>query len=293
MNHEFGMEQKLKELNPELHRRFTSSVFALQYYLSKYRLMFPEYTDHSELHSLTVIGFCNQLIGDQIDCLNADELYVLLMSCYLHDSGMGITPEQYREFSGQIDFGNYFDFCSRDDYPTIIRDFHHEFSGCFIRKFGPLLDIPSESHLQAIVQVSRGHRRTDLMDESAYPADFPVPGGNQICLPYLATIIRLADEIDVSANRNPKLLFDIESLSDQKQIMLNRMILAVKELRVTETAFILLIRNTDPQVMEQLYLMVRKMQKTLDYCRSVVSGRTAYTITQKIIKMEMTAEQDG
>ena len=52
------------------------------------------------------------------------------------------------------------------------------------------------------------------MDESEYPAALRVPDGNTVCLPYLAALIRLADEIDVAAARNPTLLYDIESLTD-------------------------------------------------------------------------------
>lgn len=85
------MERKLRDLNPELHKRFTDAVFGLQHVLSNYKLIFPEYTDHTELHSLNVIDFCNQLIGDQIDKMNADEIYCLLMGCYFHDTGMGIS----------------------------------------------------------------------------------------------------------------------------------------------------------------------------------------------------------
>lgn len=33
-NHDYAMERRLRELNPELHRRFTDAVFALQYNLS-------------------------------------------------------------------------------------------------------------------------------------------------------------------------------------------------------------------------------------------------------------------
>ncbi|MBR4165575.1 MAG: hypothetical protein IKR43_05005, partial [Lachnospiraceae bacterium] len=79
---EFVMERRLRELNPGLHRRFTDTVFALQHMLSHYQLIFPQYTDHTNLHSLSVIAFCNRLIGERIDRLNADELYVLLMSAY-------------------------------------------------------------------------------------------------------------------------------------------------------------------------------------------------------------------
>lgn len=55
-------------------------------------------TDHTALHSLEVIDFCNQLIGENIDEMNADEIYVFLMWAYLHDSGMGITMSDYEKF---------------------------------------------------------------------------------------------------------------------------------------------------------------------------------------------------
>ena len=284
---EFVLERRLRETDPGLHRLFTDTVFALQNYLSRYRLMFPEYSDHSNLHSLTVIDFCNRLMGDQAERLNADELFSLLMACYLHDSGMGITMDMFREFSAKTDFGDYFDSHRRDDYPSIIRDYHHEFSGMFIRKFAGLFDIPSEAHVEAIVQIARGHRKTDLMDEAEYPAALPMPNGNTVCLPYLAALIRLADEIDVTAERNPSLLFDIGSLTDEKQIMINRMILAIKKMDMTESGFTLYADDSDPEVLERLQQMRDKMQWTLDYCRSVARQRTTYEITQTQVRMEV------
>lgn len=86
-----------------------------------------------------MIDYCNRLLDSQIDRLNADELYVLLMSCYLHDTGMEITVHQYREFSKQIDFQDYSASHAIDDYPTVIRDYHHEFSTLFIRRYARFL----------------------------------------------------------------------------------------------------------------------------------------------------------
>ena len=148
-NHDFLMERLLRQMNPDLHKRFTDAVFSLQHVLTNYKMIFPEYTDHTSLHTLTVIDFCNRLIGDQIGRLNADELYALLMGCYLHDTGMGITMKDYEAFSRRIDFGTYFDTHSRDDLPAIIRDFHHEYSGQFIRKYADVFEIPSREHEQA------------------------------------------------------------------------------------------------------------------------------------------------
>ncbi len=280
--HDFAMERRLRELDPQLHRRFTDAVFALQYNLSHYKLIFPEFTDHTNLHSLTVIDFCNRLIGEQIDLLNADEMYVLLMACYFHDTGMGITLADYMAFSEEINFGSYFDSHPKDNYPGTIRDFHHEFSGRFIRKYAELFEIPSDEHLRAIVQVSRGHRKTNLLDEREYPLAFRMQGGNTICMPYLAALIRLADEIDVASNRNPSLLydFDIESLKSEKNIIENKKLQAVHRLEISESTFTVVADLSDPSTAEALRKMILKMQKTLDDCRAAVNGRTPYILSQ-------------
>ena len=285
-NHDYAMERRLRALNPELHRRFTDAVFALQYNLSHYKLIFPEYTDHSNLHSMTVIDFCNRLIGSQIQSLDSDELYVLLMGCYFHDTGMGITLKDYQEFSKQIDFRDYFDTHSHEKLPEIIRSFHNEYSGLFIRKYAELFELHSEEHLFAVIQIARGHRKTDLLDEKEYPAALRMPDGNTVCLPYLAALIRLADEIDVAAARNPKLLYDIESLTDEVEIIENKKVRAVRELAVTEDEFILYVDRRDEEILGHIRAMVVKMQKTLDYCRRVALQRCPYVITQQRVRME-------
>lgn len=284
--HDYAMERRLLHLDPGLHKRFTDAVFALQYNLSKYRLIFPEYTDHTNLHSMTVIDFCNQLIGDQIGRMNADELYILLSACYFHDTGMGVSMRDYKEFAERINFGNYFESHSREDIPSVIRDFHHEFSGQFIQKYAALFDFPSKEHAWAIQMVSRGHRRTDLMDEGAYPLTLRMPNGNLVCLPYLAALIRLADEIDVAADRNPILLYDLEALTDEKQIMENKKLKAVRSLIVTEKRFILYIDPVEEDVLQQVKIVAQKMQQTLNNCRAAVYGRTPYTITQEEVLIE-------
>ena len=280
--HDYAMEKRLRELDPGLHSRFTAAVFGLQNILQNYKLIFPTFTDHTELHSLTVIDFCNRLIGDQIVKMNAEEIYTLLMGCYFHDTGMGITKKDYEAFSEKIDFGDYFETHSREDCSAVIRDFHNEYSGMFIRKYAPFFEIPSEEILWAVIEVARGHRKTSLMDEKAYPVALEVPGGKTICLPYLSALIRLADEIDVTAARNSKLLYDIESIGEgSRDYFEHRKHLAVKGLEVIRDAFIMDVETDDEDILGRICRMRVKMQKTLDECRQAVIQRTPYVITQK------------
>ena len=281
MSNDFVLEKTLRERSPELHKRFTGTVFALQNILSGYKLLFPEFTDHTELHSMNVADFCNTLLGkEQVEKMNADEIYVLLMACYLHDVGMGITQKDYEAFRPQIDMGSYLENHPNASTDEIVRDFHHEFSGLFIKKYGALFDIPSEAHLFAVVQTSRGHRKTDLFDEAEYPADLKAPNGNTICTPFLAGLIRLADEIDVTAARNSKLLYDIESMHREVQMWHALKHLATRDLLITPDSFTMIVQTEDERMMDTLRDMQKKMQLTLDYCRAVALQRSPYRITQ-------------
>ena len=284
--YDYAMERRLHALNPELHKRFSESLFVLQHILSNYLLIFPTFTDHTELHSLNVIDFCNRIIGSQIEKLNADEIYCLLMGCYFHDTGMGIRKKDYDEFSQKIDFGNYFETHSRKNIPDIIRAFHNEFSGLFLKKYSDLFEIPSAEHLYAIIQISRGHRKTDLTDEKEYPIALPVLGGNTICLPYLSALIRLADEIDVAAGRNLSFLYETSSLTNEKDIIEFGKHEAIKEVAVSDQEFVLIIDTDDETVYNNIRKMSLKMQKTVDECCAAVTGRTPYDITQKAIKLK-------
>lgn len=281
----FALEFRLRELDGELHKRFTDCVFVLQKILSNYKLIFPEYTDHSELHTITVIEFCNRLIGSQLTKLNGHELYVLLLGCYFHDTGMGVTQKDFEEFSEKIDFCDYFERRPNATKAEQIRDFHNEYSGMFIKKYAELFEIPDKEHLDAIVQISRGHRKTDLTDECVYPVEAAMPGGQKVCLPYLAALLRLADEIDVTAARNPKLLYDIEAITDDFQFSEHKRHQAVRELKIEKDSFSLMIDDRDSSINEKIRRLADKMQYTLDSCRAAVNGRTPFEITQKEIRV--------
>ena len=280
-NSDFAMERCLREMDPALHRNFSNAVFGLQNLLSSYKHLFPDFTDHTELHSLTVIDFCNRLIGHQIERMNADEIYALLMGCYFHDVGMGISQRDYDAFSKLIPFGDYFKTHDPADLPRVIRDYHNEFSGYFLRKYSEFFEIPSQAHLHAIIQIARGHRKTLLTDEAEYPLALPMPNGNTVCLPYLSALIRLADEIDVAAARNSVLLYDIASIEDSYEVMFHKTVKDVRQLIISEKAFTMVVDTDEQEVFDEIVRIRSKMQSTLDDCREAVLGRTPYVITQE------------
>ncbi len=282
VNTDFALERRLREIDKGLHSRFSDTVFALQHILSNYKLIFPDFTDHTELHTLNIIDFCNKLVGSQIDKMNSDEIYCLLLGCYFHDTGMGISHKDFDEFSKNIDFGNYFDTHDRDNLPEIIRNFHNEYSGQFIRKYAPFFEFPSESHLYSVIQISRGHRKTNLLDNVQYPLNLEIPHSDKtICLPYLAALVRLADEIDVTASRNSKVIYDISKITREIDLIEFLKHDAVRGLDVEEKEFIMLVKTDDENIYKGLEKVASKMQKTLDDCRRAVNGVTKFDITQE------------
>ena len=285
---EYAIEARLRQLDPDLHRRFTDTVFMLERASFKYQRLFPEYTDHSILHNITVVHFCNRLIGDeQLRQIGPNALYSLLMACCLHDVGMGISQKDYEEFCPQIR-----DSAFRAAHPdarvdTHVREFHQDFSGLYIRKYADFLEIPSPEHLFAVVQIARGHRRTDLFDETEYPADYRVRG-EAVFLPYFAALIRLADEVDVMASRNPVLLYDIEALTDDLQVFEYMKVRAVKDLIVTPDSFRMIAEADSDRLAEALDGLRAKMQRTLDYCREAAEKRSPFRITQQRVELSLT-----
>lgn len=288
-NTEFLLERRLKLLNPDLHKRFKDTAFIAQHMLAKFKRLFPEFTDHSVFHSLNVLIFCNQLIGpEQVEKMNEYDIYVLLISCYLHDIGMSITERDYEEFKTSLDSKSYFTQYPKSTEADFIREYHHEFSGLLVRKYAELLEIPSPELTFAIVQTCRGHRRTDLFDLEEYPAELEISDGKKVHIPYLAALVRLADEIDVVADRNPKLLYDIELLTDRYQIACHRLLNAVPEMQILPEGFLLTVTTDDEMLFLAVEALTQKMQATLDLCRQVVNQRTPFNLSQQWVRIDRT-----
>ena len=281
---DFQLETKLLTENRDLHQRTKDCAVVLQKMLESFIPRFPDFTDHTILHSMDVLEYSNLLLGEeQIERLSPAECYVLIMSCYLHDIGMGISQKNYEELSKQIDFGDYFETHSREDTDAIIRAFHNEYSGLFIHKYAELFDIPCEEMVFAIVQVSRGHRKTDLTDENEYP-DLTSPDGI-IRTAFLAAIIRLADEIDVGANRNSELLFDSSAVHGKNGIEAFGTHESIRNVEVRDDAIVPYIKPKAPEFRRLVRELADKVQDTLDYCREVAASRSDFHISQKKVEI--------
>lgn len=282
---DYLLEKRLRTEAPDLHRLVADCVTVLKQTLKSYETRFPAFTDHSVLHSMDVLAFCNRILGDQAEKLSPQECYVLIMSCYLHDIGMGISEKDYLFFRDQLDWPGWHAEHPERDETQFIRDYHQDFSGFLIRKYADVFEIPDEDLVFAIVQVSRGHRKTDLFDAAAYP-ELQVPDG-VIRTAYLAAVLRLADEIDMGADRNPELLFDLSGLTEQRDIDIFGIHESIRTVEVREDRIILHVRPKEERLLPQIESIAEKMRQTLDYCRAAAATRSDLRIPQESICVEL------
>ncbi len=284
MDCNFLCEKKLAAESPLLHRLFKDSVVVLQNILTSYQSIFPSYTDHSSLHSMQVANFCNNLIAENISKMTATECFVLLMACYLHDTGMGI-PEN--------EINDYFDSLgltpedSTFEIKECIRKNHNDFSSVFVKKKSNFFDFPNEAIATAIAEVARGHRNVDLFDEENYPSEIDAGEFGRIRLPYLASLIRLADEIDIAADRIPLLLVDYELVAlDEKCVREHEKHRAIRHLIINSDNLVMQVHTDDESLFEEICQLRNKVKNTLDYCRRVVEKRTPFVLAQNDILID-------
>ena len=104
MDQDYGIERALAQRAPELHRRYRDCVVISQRMLCHYENYFPDFTDHTVLHTLDILNLCNQLIGGQMEALSVEDLYVLSMGALLHDVGMGVSVADFELFRAVLGF---------------------------------------------------------------------------------------------------------------------------------------------------------------------------------------------
>ncbi len=203
-----SLEKHLKAIDTSLFSKFQETKSEVDLLLQKYSSNFQEYTDHSSSHTLEVFKIASELLTEEeIQLLEGDETYILAMACLLHDIGMCIPEKKIKEISNSEEILAY-----KESHPNLsneeyIRNIHHSLSNKFINEEWEFLKIPTRKYAVAIGLVAEGHRKVDLGDFDNYDPEFFAKSGKEtVCLPYLACILRIADELDVTNSRTPKLL---------------------------------------------------------------------------------------
>ena len=290
MGLEHGIERRLSRLSPELHSRYRDCVVISQRMLTRYENYFPDFTDHTVLHTLDVLELCNQLIGKQLEQLSAENLYVLMMGALFHDVGMGVSLADFEEFRAVLGFPEPADDTAR---AWAVRDYHQELSGLFLKKYGSILDLPNDNYLRAVIQASRGHRKTDLLDEREYPRLFEVEPGKTVYLPYLAALLCLADELDIAAGRNISFLYNVERMPSPRDRREFRKHMAIYSVELEPERVVVHARTHDGEIRSGIRELCAKLLEKLLFCRRVAAERSPFVISQSEVLLDLQPAGEG
>jgi len=287
-----AFEHRLKELNTDLYSKLQETIEAVELLLGKYSENFPTYTDHSYKHTKQVFKIASELLTkDEILNLNGDEIYVLSMACILHDVGMCIPEEILLKQFGSDRYKEYREVSPKDSSKeNLIRDIHHRLSYDFIMIEQKLLCIPSERYAEAIAVVAMGHRKEQLDDTLIYKPKYFVRDGREfVCLPYLACILRLADELDITNIRTPKLLTKYYMPNNEVSIKEWKKHIATTQINYTEDKIIFQVSCSDQNNLAALEDQFEKIQDVANYSQKVIrnisntEGRVFSLNAQKIL----------
>lgn len=275
---DFAIEHRLSELSPELYKRYKDCFVISGRMLTRYVNYFPDFTDHSRLHTMDILDYCNELIGEQLEKFSAEDLYVLMMGALFHDVGMGVSFSDFEEFRQTLGLPSPKDDVKR---AWTVRDYHQELSGLFLQKYANILDLPNEKYLHAVIQVCRGHRKIDLFDEKEYPSSFEVEEGKTVYLPYLASLLRLADELDISQDRNISFLYDVEKMPSERDRTEFQKHMAVYSVELDEDKVIVRAKTNDEKIKNGVVETCDKLREKLIYCKNVASEKSPFIINQE------------
>lgn len=274
---DFLLEKRLSELSPELSVRYRQCMSVFDLLLEKFHMVYPTFTDHSLLHCMNVLNYSNMIMEQNIEKLNADELYVYMVVVALHDVGMSIERRKFTDYIKKAGVEEYVTSHPDEPITSVSRRFHNDFSAVFIRENAELFDIPSALYAEAIARVARGHRKTDLADRTYYPVDFSVGTENRINLAFLGACIRIADEMDMANDRNSKLLYNIYNEEyTEKDILEFGKCESIKKVFCEGEKLVVISEPMNEKVRDGIFEYADGLREKLIYCRNVILSSGEY-----------------
>lgn len=186
------LREILKSKNNELYVKFIHIEKISENIMSNFRVFFPDFTNHDFSHLKNVEHNIENIINDvALDHLSDEEIFCLLSAAFLHDIGMIPFDNEKDEFNNKSKE-------ERDKFSNKIRENHHRRSSLYVMDHKNELKI-NDFEAKAIAKICKGHRIVDLNSfENVY-------SDNIIKIDLLAAILRLADECDISMDRESSL----------------------------------------------------------------------------------------
>lgn len=263
---------------------------------SRVQHVFPNFTLHNTSHSFRIMEYMAKLVNDYTK-LNELEITLLIYSALLHDIGMAVSAEDIDSIKADL-----FPFCDvkfsamkkimDDDEGLALQEFvrriHASLSARYIRKnlkeklvipklitldFANELALICESHTEDYDWIKSNLRTNEIRGDYSFNSQ------------YIATILRLADILDIDSNRTPYNLYKLISpkgvsdkewkqhfiISNNEKVMLNE--------KTKQKKIVFHGKSTNASIHRKLLDYIGWVKKELTNATEIVSGMPSqYTL---------------
>ena len=251
MSYVKSLRDILREKDVKLYNRLTEIEKQARNVLQYAQAKFPYYTPHGFLHSENVLENLNWLLSEELKMeFNTHELFFLIISAWLHDWGLIGEPHEK---------------------PQDIRDNHHVRTEEKFEKLYSLIGVHLNEAL-IIGRICRGHRKENLYNDKY--EDTPFEAGLIIHRRFLAAALRIADEIDIAANRVPEIIYydlnPTEKAKDEFEKQMNIIGIAYPSER-EKYKLVLSAIAWDPLGVVALKKLREKIQEELNHVKTILA----------------------
>src|SRR5208282_6343548 len=180
--------------------------------------------------------------------MNPYELFFLIIAAWIHDWGM---------------------VGKREEDAKLIREEHHIRTEMNLEKMHDSINL-SEHEARIIGRICKGHRKIDL---STIDYDDVVFGqNNKIRQRFLAALLRIADECDITHNRTPEVIYYTINPTDQAEDEFKKhlSISGIGQLEEKHKIYISAIAR-EPKGARTLREVAQKIQKELDGVKCILA----------------------
>ena len=182
----------LKSSDSDYYARFKEIESSVISVMSNTRFFFPTYTNHDFKHLTNVEDIMNKMLSEEVkQDLSDEEIFCLLSATWLHDIGMIPVNNEKDEYESKT-------FEERKLFAKKVRFNHNIRSKCYVENHKEELNL-DDFEADIIGNICKGHRQVDL---GKYE---DIHSKTKVRLASLSAILRLADECDVSHNRETTL----------------------------------------------------------------------------------------
>lgn len=262
MSYEISLIKSLENRDSLLHSRLNEIREKANELMTFTQGTFPFYTPHDFHHSRNVEENLNWLIPDQIkEKMNTTEIFFLIISAWFHDWGMVGQP---------------------GEDSVSIREMHHIRTEKNFNTY--YQDVNLTNHESMIVgRICKGHRKVDLntdeFDDILFKQDIVIRRR------FLAALLRIADECDITSNRTPEIIYHSINPSgvSKEEFEKHLTISGIGQFDEPHKIYISAIAR-DPKGAETLREVRENIQKELDSVKSILGK---YGIPLDIIELKL------